>query len=511
MDSEKIMSNSRTKNLKLNVMIGFLVQIGMLVLSFIGRKIFLNFLSVDYLGINGLYSNILTVLSLAELGLDSAVLFSLYKPVAEGNRPLIGSLMRFFRNIYYILAGAIFAVGLLLIPFLRFIINSDLPQNDLIIYYILFLTNTVASYFVAHKVALLSAYQEQRIQKTVSLCSSFILQILHIVVLLIWKNYYIYIVATVLTTIINNIILGGIARKFHSDDFKTAETVEFDKKVIYKRISSTFLYKIGSVLVTSTDNILISILISTAAVGLYSNYYTVVAAFQGFIAIITTSLVSGIGNLSVKGDKKRQREIFNLMLLFYHLVAALGMIGFSLLFNNVIDIWLGKEYLFDKWTVVVIAFNFYLSNAISPVWMYREANGLFDKVKFLMIIRAVINIAFSVLFGLIWGVCGIFLATAISLLLTNFWYEPSILFKNVFEQSAKQYWLKQLKYFLATAVALAISYISVRYLGDNIGWLILKAVIVCAITGIAFLIVSIKSGELKTAKSILFHKKEKNK
>ena len=288
--------NSRTRNALLNIFFGFIAQIGIFVLSFIGRKIFLHFLSAEYLGINGLYSNILSLLSLAELGLDTAVVFSLYKPVADKNVVLIHSLLNYFKKIYYVLAIVIFIIGLGLIPCLRFIITSDLQINDLIIFYILFLFNTVISYFIAHKVALLSAFQEQRIQRIAALLTNLVLQVVHIIVLLIWKNYYFYIIANICSTILSNAILGIICNKIHKEVFNEKQIIEFDKKPIKKRIFSTFLYRVGSVLITSTDNILISILVGTITVGFYSNYLVIISAIQGLIGIITASLVVGVGN-----------------------------------------------------------------------------------------------------------------------------------------------------------------------------------------------------------------------
>ncbi|MEA4964565.1 MAG: oligosaccharide flippase family protein [Oscillospiraceae bacterium] len=501
------MSKSRRKNAILNISIGYVAQIGILILSFVGRRIFLNYLSVDYLGVNGLYSNVLTILSLAELGLDTAVLYSLYKPVADDNKPLINSLVKYFKKIYSVLAGGVFLVGIMLIPFLKYIINSELPQQDLIIFYVLFLMNTVASYFVAHKVALLSAYQEQRIPKMVSLGCNLLLQVIHIIVLIIWQNYYAYIIATVLTTIVNNTVLGIVCNRIHHDVFEVSEVVTFDKKPIFQRIFSTFLYKIGAVLINSTDNILISVIVSTTAVGLYSNYYTIIAATQGFIAIITTSLISGIGNLCANGNKERQHELFNMLLLFYHFLGAVGFIGFYLLFNNVILIWLGEQYLFDQWTVFIIALNFYLTNAISPIWMYREANGIFDQVKYLILIRALINIVLSVVLGLLWGVFGIFAATAISLLLTSFWYEPKILFGNVFKATAATYWLKQLKYFLLSVISFGCSFAAIYFLHDGFFMLIIKIMIVCIISALFFGVTNIKSSEFQTLKELLIFRR----
>ncbi len=489
------MSNSRSKNLILNILFGYVAQVGIMILSFVGRRIFLSFLSVDYLGINGLYSNILSVLSLAELGLDTAVLYSLYQPVANNDTALINSLLKYFKKIYFILALGIFAVGIALIPFLKLIIKSNLNDTDLIAFYILFLVNTVASYFVAHKVAFLSACQEQRIQKLVTLSSNFILQIMYIVVLVLWRNYYAYVSAMVVTTIINNLLLNAICDKIHPDLKKKTDSVSFEVAPIRKRIYSTFVYKIGAVAINNTDNILISVLVSTAAVGFYSNYYALISALQGFIAIISTSLISGIGNLSTQGDKKKQFEIFTIALLFYHFVAALGLVGFSLVFNDVITIWLGAEYLFDSKTVFVIAFNFYITTAVTPIWMYREANGLFEQVRYLMLIRAGINIVLSVALGKFVGTFGILAATAISLLLTSFWYEPAILFKHVFKVSSFQYWRRQMKYFLTTFTGFGISYLCIRNISFGIVSTCIKIALVIVIVSVLFFISSRKDKE----------------
>lgn len=497
------MSKSRSQNTILNIFFGYAAQLGTIVLSFIGRRIFLQYLSVDYLGINGLYSNILTVLSLAELGLDTAVVYSLYKPVADGNEALINSLLAYFKRIYFALAGIIFLIGTALVPFLHFLIKSELNRQDLIYYYLIFLANTVASYFVAHKVALLCAYQEQRVQKLVVLSSNLVLQILHIIVLVVWKNYYLYVLATLLTTIISNLALGCVCDKIHPNIKKKLPLVDFDKKPIREKVYSTLIYKVGAVAVTNTDNILISVLISTAAVGLYSNYYVVYGSIQGFIAIITTSLISSLGNLGVSGDKKRQYEIFKFALMFYHFTAALGLIGFSALLNDVVELWLGAEYLFDWPTVFIIALNFYISNAISPVWMYREANGLFEQVRYLMLARAAVNIILSVLLGMIWGTFGILLATAISLAVTNFWYEPRILFKKVFDLSVREYWRTQGRYFLMTLLAMAVCYGAIGVLprAATLPLILIKTLLIILLTtGIFFVFVHRKPeyGEIKT-------------
>lgn len=493
-------NNNRTKNVMLNVIFGYIAQIGIFILSFVGRRIFLKYLSADYLGINGLYSNILTILSLAELGLDAAVVYSLYKPVAQNDKTLIRSLLVYFKKIYYFLAFAIFALGLCIIPFLPIIINSNLENFKLVIYYLVFLCNTVASYFVAPKVALLSAYQQQRVYKVISLFSSFLLQLIYIIVLVTTKNYLIYIISMLTVTIISNIILTITCNKLYKDILVEGEMVVIDKNPIIERVKATFLYKIGAVLINSTDNILISTLISTNAVGFYSNYYTVVNAVQSFIAIITSSLISGIGNYAVTNKRNDQVELFYSMLLFYNVIASIGFIGFCLLFNDFISIWLGNDFLFSNDIVFVISLNFYLTTAITPVWMFREANGLFNQVKYLLFIRAILNILLSIVLGKIYGIFGIFLATAISLVLTNFWYEPRLMFSSFYDIKTSNYWKKQGKNFLSMILSFVVCYLLICNLKNSFLFFALKVGIVVIVTSLVFAVFNLKTEELKKLK-----------
>lgn len=493
------MSNSRTKNAILNIVVGFVSQMGILLLSFVGRAVFVQFLDISYLGINGLYSNILSVLALAELGLGNVIQFFLYKPVAENNKPLINSLVKYFQKLYFIIAIVVFILGVAFIPFLKYIVNSDLSQKELIIYYVLFLLNSVISYFAAHKIALFAAYQDIRLQKYTMLITNFLAQILHIVVLYICHSYVLYVVVTVLATIINAVLINVISNKRYS--FLRLQKVENIPKVyrkhIVENIKSTFVYKIGATIVNNTDNILISIIISTAAVGLYSNYFMVVAAIQGFISIITTSLISGIGNLSAIGNVKRMKSVFNTLLLAYHVIAIFGAVSLYFLFDDLISIWLGNQFLLDKFTVFAISFSFYLTNAISPIWMFREANGLFKKVKYLLIATSVANIVLSILLGRIWGMAGILLATSVARIVTQVWYEPKILYSIVFKVSQKSYWLRETWYSILSIIAVFFCWQVTLCLPHSFLWMLLKGILFLVICILTYGIGNAKTAEIQ--------------
>lgn len=493
------MANSRSKNAALNIIVGYIAQIGIMLLSFIGRRIFVHYLSIDYLGINGLYGNVLSVLALAEMGLGNVTQFFLYKPVANKDEKKIASLMRYFRKLYTIIAIVILTFGLLLIPFLRFIVNSNLPQGELILYYVLFLLNSVVTYFSADKIALLAANQDNRLSKYVNLGSNLLFQIIHIIILMVWRSYSLYVVANILNSLLNVVVINMICnRRYPYAKISVASKLEDkDCKTIIDSVKSTFVYKIGAVIVNNTDNILISIIVSTAAVGLYSNYYMVVSAIQMFVAIITTALISGIGSLSAEENKKRMNEIFNMMLLFYHFIAGFGAISFFFLFQDLIPFWLGADFVLDTKTVFAIALSFYVTNAISPIWMFREANGLFSKVKYLLLITAGCNVLFSVVLGKLFGVFGILLATTLARIVTQVWYEPKILFKNIFNKSAKEYWLIQGKYFLLVVISATICFFVNEIIPHSPVFMVVKAMIYASVTLIFFIAGNYKSAEGK--------------
>lgn len=493
------MSTSRSVNASKNIIVGVIAQIVTVALAIISRKIFVMFLSVDYLGINGLYSNILSVLALAELGLGNVAQYFLYKPIAENNHAAVADLMHFFRKIYRVIALAILTIGLLVIPFLDIIVKSSLMQSELVLYYILFLVNSIISYFSADKIAFLEASQDNRLQKYAIMVSSIVFQLVYIAVLMLWHNYTVYVMVTITSTIVNAVAIHLICIKKYPyvKKEKATGTTSIDTAKIAGDIKAMFVYKIGATIVNNTSNIMISVLINTYTVGLYSNYCTIVLAVQGFITIVCKALVSGIGNMSVSKNAEQMRAMFNLMLLVYNFIAVFGGISLYFLLNDFIPIWLGNEYLLGTNDVFAIAFAFYITNAISPLWMFREANGLFKKVKYLFLFTAAFNILFSILFGKMWGLCGILLAPSLARIITQVVYEPYVLYKNLFGASSIGYWIKQSKYVLLAVIAMAICTLTYDLLPVSFIFICVKGILFFVITVTVFAVGSAKTNELK--------------
>lgn len=490
-------NKSRIKNLISNIFIGIFSQIGILLTSFIGRTVFVYYLNESYLGINGLYSNILSVLNIVELGLNNVAQFYLYKAVAENNKNSIIKIVYFFRKIYIILFFLMFFIGISLIPVLNYIIKTSLSKQDLVLYYIFFLLNSLISYFSAQNIVFLAAHQNTKTPKVIMFFTNFIGQIFQIIVLIVYQSYFFYILIMILMSIINVILINLITKKKYPElrEYISEKISKRYKIIIWNKLKAIFIYKIGGIVINNTDNILISILVNITAVGLYSNYCMIINALQSFISIVTTSLIVGVGNLSVNKNKERLIEVFNKILLFYQFISILGSILLYFLLNDFILFWLGEKFIFNKLTVFVIVFNFYLTTIITPIWIFREANGLFTKVKFLILITAILNIIFSFIFGKYGGVSGVLLATAIARIVTQVWYEPYILYSFLFYIPVKNYWKKQLWNIFLSIIIILICKNIVNLLPTGFLWIILKGIFLSSIVILIFCIGNYKNKE----------------
>lgn len=491
-------SNSRTKNFIKNATIGISSQIVSYILSFVGRTFFIHYLGAEYLGINGLYTSVLFLLSLAELGIGNVLTFVLYKPVSEGNQEKIVELLHYFKKIYRIIAFTILGIGLALIPFLGFFVKSDLPRNDLILYYVLFLLNSVVSYFVIYKTTLINADQRIYITKIADSVTNVLLTGIQIVIIMLTKSYVLYLCAIIVSSVLKNICLSQIANKNYpyikTVKVKTIDTGE--KKAINDRIKSMFLYKAATVIINQSTNIIISAMLGTAIVGYYSNYTMIMSLVNGFISILITSVFASLGHLNTGEEKEKSYQIFNGLILFFHWLGAVCSICFLLIYNDFILLWIGQQYVLDVATVVAVVINFYLVTISNQNWMYRETMGLFSDIKYVMFYAAIINIACAIILGNLIGLPGILLATSIGRCATIFWYEPQILYRKQFKKPVTKYWIKQGINSIITFVSLGISFVICRNFSASFSMIALKIAIVTIITTSCFIVFHLRSRDL---------------
>lgn len=491
-------SEGRLVNSTNNIIYGMLNKVVMLVLTFISRAIFVKVLSADYLGINGLFTDVLTMLSLADLGLGSAMAYSFYKPLAEKNEKQLSALIRFYSKIYTFIAIAVALVGIAIVPFLKYIVNTDKDIAYLELYYLVFLANTVISYLFVYKSTIITADQKSYMISKYAMWINFVKVILQIIVLYLTKNYLIYIAVSLFTTFANNLLISRKADKLYPFIKNRADSEEIDKKNIFADIKSLFLYKLSSVILTGTDNILISIMVGTAAVGLYSNYHIITYNLTTISTLFFNSITASVGNIIVKENENKRHETFKLMQMVSFWLSGVFAICVLLLSQEFIELWLGSSYLLSNGTLIAIVLNFYLALSLPPVWSFREATGLFQKTKYIMLITATVNILLSLVLGHIWGIGGIIVATFIAKVATYFWYEPNLLYTLYFKKSCIEYYVGH----LINLVVVAVSIILLNFVASGVritGWfsLVIKAIIIFLLINLIYLLRYIMTKEFK--------------
>ena len=333
---------------------------------------------------------------------------------------------------------------------------------------------------MVYKTTVIVADQNNYISSICEIATTIIMYVAQIVYLLLFKDFLGYLIIQVLCTVLRNALLNFITNKkypylkhlFRDNNILPQE----DKNKIINNIKSTFLYKIAAVILNNTDNILISIIVGTVYVGYYSNYYMVISYITVFVGIFITGITASLGNLNSENDNEASYRMFNILSLIFSFIGTLCTCCLINCFQPFVKIWIGQDNVMSFSWVIVIALNLYLNTLMNPIWMFRETMGLFKQVKFIMLITAGLNIVFSILFGLLFGVPGILAATFIAKLLSQYWYEPKILFKK-FNKPIKPFYYIKIKQVLIMILAASCSMVICSFIGDGVVGLIIRAII----------------------------------
>ena len=446
------MSESRLDKSRRNITAAVLQYALNMLLSWAGRIIFVRVLSADYLGINGLFTNLINVLSIADLGIPAAMAYSLYKPLAQGDTEKIKSLVAYFKKIYFVIAGAVFVIGLALIPVLPYIIKLDNPIANLNSYYILVLINTVSSYVFIYRTTLLTADQKGYVLQRYIMVFRVISFAAKVLVLLVLRNYLIYLGCGVFVELCSNVAQNsGTLRRYPYLKDKAPVLSESDKKAIWKNVFDLFIYRISGVIQTNTDSILISLYAGTVFVGYYSNYQMMILAVTAVISLIFSNVKASVGNMIASSDSSLENrlKVYWTMESLNFWITAFCSISFICLFQPFIQLSFGTEYVLPFADMIVIVLIFYTSNIRQPIWVFRETTGLFHETRMVTTITAILNIALSAVIGWFHGMTGVLIATLISRIVYAWWKEPMILFGKVFGCSAKRYYIN---YFIQAAL-----------------------------------------------------------
>ena len=494
------MKIQRTKNAVKGVFFGYLNKIVAIIFPFIIRTIIINILGVQYLGLNSLFSSILTILSLADLGFSTAVVYSMYKPIAEDDTETVNALLNFYKKVYRIVGLIIFSVGLVVMPFLPYLINGSYPADiNLYLLYSIFLANNVIGYFFfAYKRSLFAAHQRNDILSKSQILVSLLMYCSQIAVLFLTQNYYIYIIFLPLSTLATNLYINYLTKKTYPQYFCKGELDKPVKDKIKKQITALFTHRIGYVIQSSIDNICISAFMGLTLLGKFNNYYYLITAVEAFLTIIKQSLVAGVGNsIIVESHEYNKNSFYKTFFSFMWLVGWCTTC-FMCLYQPFMQVWVGTQYMFPLSIVICLTILFFSKEIRGIVGLYKDALGMWWEDRFKPIVISVVNLIGTLISAYFGFFEGILISTIVSYILVGLPWETFVFFKHYMKEKKLKYYLKQLYYTFATLIAVTLTYFLCSLIAvTGIKKVIINFVICLIIPNLIFALFYFKTPEFK--------------
>ena len=489
-----------------NVFWGYISSFLTILLSFICRTAFLHTIGVYYLGINGLFTSVLGVLSLTELGIGTAMNYSLYKPVSENSTEKIKSLMKVFKTAYRIVALTVAVLGLIIIPFLDVLVKDAAGVEHVKFYYLVFLFNTVSSYFVSYKYSLVSADQKNYVITNITAVFNIIMHIFQIVVLFIFKSYIAYLSMQVIIQLCQKIYTAiYIDKKYPYLKEKEVTPLEnSEKKKIIGNVKALILHKLGDISVNQTDNIIISAFVNVKTVGLVSNYTLITNTVNTFVNVAFGGTIGSLGNLFATNDKSKQYKVFRTMDFVDFWIFSFSSVALFSLIQPFISLMWGEKLTLPILVVALFVLNNYMVGQRISVNNIKVASGIFNQDKYLALIQSAVNLLVSIIFAYKLGLVGVYIGTIVSGIIPSF-IRPYIVYKNIFENSVVEYYKSYILRLLLTVAMSAGSFAIVSKITSTITWFsfFVAVIFVAVVPNLILLILYFKSDEFKYLFSIL--------
>lgn len=505
----------RTNNSLKNTFFALLSNLIVMIVGFVSQTVFIKLLGEEYLGINGLFNNIISVLAIVELGLGPAIIFSLYKPLAENDEDSILRIMNFYRKSYNIIAIIIFILGILLVPCLKFFVNTNLEFTNfggIKFIFLLFIIDASVSYILSYKRSIIQADQKYRLINITHTIMYVLMNFIQLSLLYLFKNYILYLVIKILFRFLENLVITIIANKMYPYiKNKTEKTLtKEEKENIFTKIKGLIFHKVGNYVVLGTDNILISKFLGVAQVGLYSNYSLIIYSVTSMLNQIFSSITASVGNLLVTTDKEKTYEVYQKVMFLNFWIYAFATTSIYNIMEPFIIFWLGEKFLLSNFVLIILSINFYMLGMRSSIGIYKEAAGIYYEDRFVPIIESIVNIIASIIFAKHFGLAGIFLGTITSSLIVVFYSLPFFVYKEVFKKSVFEYYKLYFKYAITTTLLVTITKVTLKYLFLLTGAPFLRVVIsiiACLIIpNLLIFIIFGKSKELTYFKKMIFGK-----
>lgn len=441
-------NEGRLKKSAKNLLSGMIYRIFSVLTAFVVRTVFIKCLNNDYLSVNGLYSSILSMLSLAELGFSTAMVYSMYKPLEERNYRKLSQIMRLYKRVYQLIGAFILVVGLGLVPFLDILIKNKPDIPNLTLYYILFLGNSVISYwFFAYRNSIFQADQKAYVISNYSSLFNLIKSGLQIILLVMFHNFTIYLLTQMACTILQNIVLAvRVKNEYPIFEKNSGGELDREEKMrIFKDVKALMLQKISFKVLNTSDSLIISAFVGIGWIGILSNYIMIEEAVVAVLTQFTGAITASLGNYFVKEDRESGYKLFKRIDFMNFWMYGFSAIAFIVLLNPFVELWLGrlgKEYVLSQVVVVALVARFFIEGYMNMMSTFRSTLGLFTQGQYLPLLVAALNIIFSIILSGPLGVAGVIIATPLARCCINVWYMPFVIHRDAFQKPIRPFYKK---------------------------------------------------------------------
>ena len=476
----------RTTNSIKNVIIALLGNIIALVLGFVNQKYFVSILGIDYTGLNGVLTNLISMLSIVELGLGTAIIYHLYEPIANNDIESIKSLLLFYKKSYRTIALIITIIGISILPFIEVIVDVSLISENVYLIYFLFLADTVFSYFIAYKRSIIYANQQNRIVDFVHIVYTLLLNFFQISLLIMTHDYIVFLLIKIVFRLFENIVISKIADKMYPfiKDKNVNSLSSNIKNEIKKMVYGQLYHQIGGSLVMGTDNIIMSSFLGLAVTGIYSNYNIIANAANTVLSQMFNALTGSVGNLLVENDKDHSYEVYSKINFINFILFSFSSVGLFFCINDFISIWLNtKELLFHNMWVLLFSLNYYMQGMRRTLQTFAGAGGICYENRYVPIMEAIVNLIASLILVKIMGIYGVIIGTILSKLVLYFYGFPKYIYSPLFGKKYSEFILEIFKQFVILILMYLVNYIVLYKLLSliniySIFYLILKVILI---------------------------------
>ena len=483
------MKLDRVKNAKRNIVFGIINKIITLSLPFVVRMVVIREIGAEYLGLGSLFTSILQVLNITELGFSSAVVYSMYKPIADDDNETLCAILRFYKKVYFTIGVIIGILGLILLPFLQKLIKGSVPEDiNIYILYLIYLLSTVISYLLfAYKNSLISAYQREDVLSNINTIVHAIIYIAQFFFIVVTKNYYYYALTLLIGAFIQNIVTEIVSRKLFPHILCKGCLSSEIKQDIKIKVKGLLINKLCAVSRNSFDSIFVSAFLGLTQTAIYNNYYYIMNSVIICLGVISSSILAGVGNSIVTESQQKNYADMKKFNFIYMLLGGWCTIFLLCLYQPFIKLVFGSEMLFPFPVVILFCLYFYVLKMGDIRATYSEARGLWWENRYRAIIEAVANLVLNFVLGKFFGIYGIVIATLISLFFVNFLWGSSIIFKHYFtEIKMYEYYIQHLLYAFITAIICGITFFICSKVNINGFWGLLLKFIICTLVPLPF-------------------------